>query len=492
MGVNRAIGKAFLAISDIIPDQPAVITDEMTVSYRQLASVARSFSLRMRQLGVTQDSIVAVNSHDLIVVTGSVLATSLIGCGWVAASSSLAKAKVVQPTHFFKSPEVTGSKDVDFIEMDETWGPAVNSVNSKIFDGYLEEIDDVKGWIYARTSGTTGTPKYIAFSQSIMFDRSKVVSDDFVAGKTVFASLFDCTAFPFITRALASLLNSCTIVYSWNFELWERAGVNLVMGSPAQAKNLFQDISVEKKFPLIHIAGSPLDNGQAKELLGIFEEVVDIYASTETNRSYKNVKKLNAGNEVETYGYPVDSIVEIVDAGGNICAPNAVGDVRVSNPYLAKGYLNDDAAGKKAFQGKWFYPGDLGTWGKNNELRILGRTDDVINIGGVKVSARLIDEILRSVEGVKDAICFESPRIKSGVEILAFVSTEDPERNNDILAKAKEACVEKLGVMMSPRRIFNVDEIPRSDDGNPQRKIAQQLALEKIAENIPTQQKEPT
>lgn len=483
MKLNRSIGKAFLANSDTYPNHLAVVTDEMTVSYEQLAVVVRSFTLRMQKLGVNQDSLVAINSQDLIVVLGSLLATSIIGCGWVAASMSLAKTKAVQPTHFLKSPEVSGSKEVDFVELDESWGPAANPINAKIFDGYLEDTDEGKNWIYARTSGTTGTPKYVAFSQSVIFDRSKVVSDDFVAGKTVFASLFDCTAFPFITRALASLLNNSTIVYSWNFKLWQSSGVNLVMGSPVQAKMLVDDFTGEKKFPLIHIAGAPLDDDLAKGLLGIFEEVVDIYASTETNRSYKNFKKLNSDQEIETFGFPLDSVVEIVDSKENICAKNAVGEVRVYNTYLAKGYLNDDAAGKTAFRGKWFYPGDLGTWGENNALIILGRSDDVINIGGVKVSALLIDQILLSVEGVKDAICFESPKEKLGVEILAFVSLLDEDEKIDVLAKAQEACIEQLGVMMSPRKIFKVNRIPRSDDGSPQRKIAQQSALEQIEKN---------
>ncbi len=116
------------------------------------------------------------------------------------------------------------------------------------------------------------------------------VSDDFVFRKTVFTSLFDCNARPYVTRVLAALLNGCTIVYSEKTSLWEMAGVNFVYGSTAQLQAAFADVVLSRKIPVVHVTGSKHTDRLTRQLLKSFDQVVDLYAASETNRSFKNVQ----------------------------------------------------------------------------------------------------------------------------------------------------------------------------------------------------------
>ena len=59
-----------------------------------------------------------------------------------------------------------------------------------------------------------------------------------------------------------------------------------------------------------------------------------------------------------------------------------------------------DANGETA--NAWWYPGDLGTLNPDGMLCVSGRSGDVINRGGSKVSAAVIEEIVTAQTGIKD------------------------------------------------------------------------------------------
>lgn len=480
MPKGKNVGIEFLRVADESPETIALVTDEMTVSYAQLSDVVISFANRMRDYGVGHSSIVAIDTKDTLVSLAMLLATSLLRAQWIEAGRILAETKVVQPTHFFRSPESTGSKKVKFVVMDNTWGPGRTSDRQSDVKQFHDHSDEDTPWLIVKTSGTTGTPKFLSLSQDIVFDRSKAVTDDFIAHNTRFCSLFSCTAYPFITRALAALLNKCTIIDSRDFNLWQRAGVNLVMGSPLQIIEMLGDAKIRPKIPVVHVAGSKLSETLAVALLDNFNEVIDVYASTETNRSFKNIKSLDENGELLTKGQAVDADVEIISSDGQVCGVGNVGVIRVSNPYLAKGYLNNDEAQKKAFKGKWFYPGDFGTWGVNGELTVLGRLDEVLNLGGVKVNVLLVDAVMKSVDGISDAICFKNPKKGANEELLAFVTFEDQANRIACIEQAKLDCLVKIGAFATPKRIMPVKEIPRTEDGRPNRQHCAGLVLKQV------------
>ena len=54
----------------------------------------------------------------------------------------------------------------------------------------------------------------------------------------------------------------------------------------------------------------------------------------------------------------------------------------------------------------WFYPGDLGSLTEDGVLCIMGRSGDVVNRGGTKLSSTEFESFLMACAGVKDAgIC---------------------------------------------------------------------------------------
>jgi O-succinylbenzoic acid--CoA ligase len=96
-------------------------------------------------------------------------------------------------------------------------------------------------------------------------------------------------------------------------------------------------------------------------------------------------------------GIPLDGVdVRIVD-----------GEVQVSGPTLADGYLGDPARTAAAFVRdeagvRWYRTGDAGRF--DGRLTVTGRRDNVIVSGGVNVSLDRVERIVRTLPGFVDAV----------------------------------------------------------------------------------------
>lgn len=480
--MSRAISSAIFSSITSERDRVVLITDEMQVNLGQLQDLSNAFALRMRERGVDRSSIVAVNSFDVVVILATLLATSVLGCRWVLADKKLADEKPVAPTHFFRSPEAAGSELASFETIDPSWSAFAVKKAGTFLNRPFSDVDNDAGWLITKTSGTTGRPKFLELSQNNMLKRSQAVEDIFTK-ETVFSTLFECHTFPFLTRALACLVNRSVMVMSPNVATWEKYNVNHVFASPVQAMTFFSEMDATEKKPLLQLAGAKLTSQVAERMLCFFDRIEDVYASTESNRSYANLVGQSPSSGFSTVGCPRDSEVEIISDDGQQCPPFQIGTVRVRNEYLADRYLNNDEASDRAFIDGWFYPGDRGYFGQENELVITGRVDELVNFGGVKFDPTVADMLIKSVEGVADALCFANPRPGLEQQLVALVVLEKDTAATGILAAARSLCEEKLGQLIAPKKFFVVDALPSDSSGKHQRKLAQALAIERIEMN---------
>ncbi|SFR42875.1 Acyl-CoA synthetase (AMP-forming)/AMP-acid ligase II [Yoonia tamlensis] len=465
MGNDKNIGVAFLEAAARNPDLLAIVTADYMLNYTQLARLAKSYARNMQIRGVKNGSTVLVETTDVTVAMATVLATALLGARWISYRSYNTLSDLVIPTHRFcalGTPPGPG-----FVTIDRSWDTSDLPIDAPFVPDAEISLD--VPWLYVATSGTTGRPKLIGMGQSTIYRRSIIVADDYRERETVCCCLFDCVAFPFVTRAIATFVNGCTLVYGIDPRHWPRAGVNLVMCSPSHAGQILADVQIRPKIREIHLAGARLPDALAARLFDSFETVIDLYASSESNRSYKNIKRRNADGTVTTIGQPLDSQVQIVDADGGPCPQGVEGIVRVKNPYLATGYLNNPTAQRASFRDGWFYPGDIAYWSPENALVTVSRTDDVINLGGVKVNAVMIDGLIQSVDGVADGLCFRSPfEHEPNLLMCAIVPAEGQALAT--LSDQLSATFEKhLKPAERPKRVVVMDAIPRAHDGGAQR-----------------------
>jgi acyl-CoA synthetase (AMP-forming)/AMP-acid ligase II len=168
--------------------------------------------------------------------------------------------------------------------------------------------------------------------------------------------------------------------------------------------------------------------------------------------------------------------MEVVDEQNKLQDYGTAGQVRLRA--LGQGYRyrkKDD--GYDIEEADWFYPGDQGTLYRNGLLLILGRVNELINRGGVKVAPDTIEEEMKKHPAVTDAAAV-SVLDPVGIEQIwvAIVSSDGSEIN---VTTMYEHCRTQMPLYV-PDRIFQVQSIPRNQLGKVSRvPLSEQLkALE--------------
>jgi O-succinylbenzoic acid--CoA ligase len=144
----------------------------------------------------------------------------------------------------------------------------------------------------------------------------------------------------------------------------------------------------------------------------------------------------------------------------------STGEVQLSGPVLARGYRpgRDTAVG---FADGWFRTGDLGQWHEGT-LRIIGRADDIIVTGGVKVAPAVVERILTDLVDVREACVLGVEDREWGQAVVAAVVPADPASPPS--ADALRGAVRERGsAAQVPKRIVVLPELPLRGPGKPDR-----------------------
>jgi len=133
-------------------------------------------------------------------------------------------------------------------------------------------------------------------------------------------------------------------------------------------------------------------------------------------------------------------------------------------------YLDDPETNASAFTSDgWFRTGDVGYLDQEGFLFLTGRLTELINRGGAKIAPMEVDEVLLAHPSVRAAATFAIPDELLGEDIAAAV----------ILVDGREASrrdlrrwlVQRLAPYKVPRRIWFVDDLPRTASGKVQRGV---------------------
>jgi acyl-CoA synthetase (AMP-forming)/AMP-acid ligase II len=117
--------------------------------------------------------------------------------------------------------------------------------------------------------------------------------------------------------------------------------------------------------------------------------------------------------------------------------------------------------GPSRFAGDTYRTGDIGLVDEEGFLYLRGRIDDVINVGGFKVSPYEVIQVLEKFPAVREAAA-TGVRNANGEEVVcAMVTLKSPASEAEILA----FCRAQLSDYKVPRRIEIRDEMPRGPSG---------------------------
>lgn len=139
--------------------------------------------------------------------------------------------------------------------------------------------------------------------------------------------------------------------------------------------------------------------------------------------------------------------------------PDADERLWISGPVLSHGYRLAPELTAESFREGSFRTSDRGRVLADGLIEVLGRADDVINTGGVKVSAAAIERLLGAQPGVRDACVVGIPDPQWGEAVVAMVAGSTDE------AALRAAVRAELGAAATPKRVEFVSELPLRGPG---------------------------
>jgi long-chain acyl-CoA synthetase len=144
------------------------------------------------------------------------------------------------------------------------------------------------------------------------------------------------------------------------------------------------------------------------------------------------------------------------------------GQVHVAGGQIMSGYRLDDGSLDTARLGPHGYAtGDLGSLDHDGGLTLIGRQDDIINVGGKKVSPDEVEDALKRHPAVADACARPYPDALLGQVVEAAIVYAAPVSDEELVASISDV----LQDYKLPRRFRAVEAIPRTASGKPQRAL---------------------
>lgn len=172
-------------------------------------------------------------------------------------------------------------------------------------------------------------------------------------------------------------------------------------------------------------------------------------------------------------GVPLDGVTVDLDADGRIL---------VAGPVLAAGYRGRPDLDAELFEvvdgTRRLRTSDLGRWSDDageRRLEVLGRADDMLVTGGVKVPPAAVERVLAQRPGVGEVLVVGVPDPEWGQALVAVVvppaGAPGPE-----LDDLRHAAAEALGGPAAPRHLVTLAALPLRGPGKPDRRAATDLA----------------
>lgn len=366
------------------------------------------------------------------------------------------------------------------------------------------------------TSGSTGTPKRTALTVGALA-ASAVATENFfeanadaasqwllalpahyIAGAQVLARSVLAGTSPVIARSVTEPVHFTPEVFLQAVERMSSARrfISLV---PTQLHKLLESADTDPSlgteihealgsFTGILLGGAPASADLLAAATALGLNTVTTYGSAETAGGCVYSGSVLPGVRVELV--PEEGMPAVPDTGGK---PAQVGRIWISGAHLASGYIGDAARTAEHFftaadGTRWYRTDDYGLLAPDSNencseprLQVLGRSDDVLISGGVKISARAVATVLEEHPSVREACVVGLPDARWGTAIAAAVTlvpsagaaaapTENrPALNEELSALLRARCAEKLGAPAAPKQLSILPDFPLTSTGKPDR-----------------------
>lgn len=415
--------------------------------------------------------------------------------------SSVEKLIVLQRTH----AEIPLKKDRDI-----WWHDVIAGLNQ---DCPAEPMDSEDTLFILYTSGSTGEPK------GIFHSTAGYMVGAYYTSKVVFdlkpEDIYWCTAdVGWITGhtyvVYGPLLNAATVLIyegapDWPrpdrfWQLIESYQVSIFYTAPTAIRSFMKwgnEWLADKDLSSLRLLGSVGEPLNPEAWMWYFEKIgnnqcpiVDTWWQTETGSIMIAPIPGATPTKPGSVTKPLPGVVvDIVDPATGLKVKQGQGGalvIRQPWPSMLRGIWNDR---KRYIEQYWskvphaYFSGDSAHFDAENNIWIMGRTDDVIKVSGHRLGSAEIEAALDSYPSVAESAVVPIPDKTSGQAIVAFVVLNDsetptPNLRTNIINQVRMT----IGALAQPKRLIFTVALPKTRSGKIMRRLLQDIAVNRQIE----------
>ncbi len=511
----------------VFPDHLAIIHGRQRFTYRQFYDRSRRLASALKALGVRKGDTVAamlpntppmLEAHHGVPMIGAVLNTlnTRLDAKAIAYMLEHGGAKVLLTDREF-APTIQAAlalvkKKIVVIDYDDPEFPQTRAKACEPLGEDYERLiargdpdfawklpaDEWDAISLNYTSGTTGDPKGVVYHHrgAHLMGASNVLAGNMGRHPVLLWTLpmFHCNGWCFPWSL--SVQAGTHVCLRWVragaiYEALADHGVTHLCGAPMVMQIILGAAPAEKKSFLQHVtfvtAAAPPPEATLAAMAQEGFDVVHVYGLTEVygpavvNEWKAGWDRLDAGKRAalkarQGVRYHALEGLTVLDPRTMKPVPadgETLGEVMFRGNIVMKGYLKNEKATKKAFQGGWFHSGDLGVMHPDGYIQLKDRSKDIIISGGENISSIEVENALAKHPAVLIAAVVAKPDEKWGETPCAFIELKAGK--SATAEELMDHCRQHLARFKVPRDVIFTD-LPKTSTGKIQKFLLRERA----------------
>ena len=487
----------------LYPDRPALIQEDLTLTYRDLESRMNRVARGLIDRGIRPGQRVALMWPNDVRYLESMLGTMRAGAVAVPLNIKLgddtltyvldnadAVAMIVSPALVDRAQVIADRVPaVRFMV-----GPDELQESDEGFDLPPYSPDDVCFQPY--TSGSTGKPKGVLLTHRGQIWNADIVRKTQLIDETERALV----AVPVYHKNAGMTLKihlmaggSAVVLPAFEshevIAAIEKYRCTYIGGVPAMYRLLINDTESLAKHDVSSLRYATAGSADVPEdLVAAFEQVFGApigegYGLTEGGPDVILAPRWGI-RKIGSIGPPLpDCEVRLVDPNDpeRDVETGETGEMITRNPGVALGFYKLPEVTSRKIRAGWLHTGDLMRRDADNYFYFVGRKDDMINVGGENVYPKEVEDILMQHEAVRDVAVVSVPHEVKGEVPVAFIvlhAGDGRGADGDAVTEEeiKDFFLQRGPAYGHPRRVYFRSALPLSGTGKLDRKLLQEEA----------------
>ncbi len=478
--IQKTIHEMIEASASLHADKPAVVCKGRKLTYGQLNTHAAVLCEKLLSRGINGNGIIAIMVSQCLEMIPGILAVLKSGSAFLPIDPSYPPERI---EYMLKDAEVKILLTEKHLAQKVNFSGSVICLDEQgLFDGAPVKLEkrgkpsDLAYIIY--TSGTTGKPKGVMIEHSSLVNMSLCYRDAFAIAADDVGSKYAGFSFD----AGIGEIFPCLI-----------AGASLhiipeeIRLSPDDINEYFEKNKITYAFLPTQFAEQFMilkKNSSLKNLLiggdklRVFEKqsynVINGYGPTEYTM-VTSIFKIDRMYDNIPIGRPIaNSEVYILDGDKSLQPAGVPGELHVSGPGLARGYLKRPELTAEKFvnnpfraERKMYRTGDLARWLPDGNIEFMGRIDEQVKIRGYRIELGEIENALKDSPLVKEAVVIAREKSCGDKYLCAYyvpVSSHG-HPGTDEIDKIKAFLKQSLPDYMVPQFIIKIASMPLTPNG---------------------------